>query len=975
MASSTTTAAGSAATGNGTTGLDVILGGAAAQNEKYQNVTIGTFFSSLGVSLVVFAVQFGIFLLLKGRLPRIYQPRTYLVPERERTKPSPPGLWRWAVPVFRTSNSDFIQKCGLDAYFFLRYLRMLLKIFVPMACVILPILLPMNAAGGRNDAFAVGPYRAVDPKNIQWRNVTGLDQLAWGNVRPEHNHRYWAHIVLAVLTVGYVCYVFFDELRGYIRLRQAYLTSPQHRLRASATTVLVTTIPRKWCTVEALEGLYDVFPGGIRNIWINRNFDELNDKVQLRNRLARMLEAAETNLIKKCKQAHTKATRKQEKAAGKKRSKEEQASHDKAQQETAEAAAAQGVSANNPHQVHHTVDDALYGSSTSSSSRNSSRDRAEKSPLKLVGMGVENVGMGVTNIGKTLCGGGKNVGKDIYNALATTQGLQIDGAEAPGRSKESGQEDRPGTSGTARSAARQMLRDEAAAPAKSGPNSRSGSAAEPEGTTSNGSGHSSGANRDGLDKDRAVTDSPDTRVEDDQPRTTDAQDFAEKPTPQTQAPAEPRTTPLNPRNNFHFWRQERNVLQVPSPLPHGADGNEFPLGPAAKKDQGSGPADAADSAQGSDGIVKKITSAPTTGSITKPEDYPPAYDSTYDPNADEPVWKKYVQQKDRDTMRIPYLGWWWLSWLPFFGRKADTIDYCRREVARLNLEIERDQQAPEKFPHMNSAFIQFNHQVAAHLACQAVSHHIPNQMAPRVIEIAPDDVLWDNMSVKWWERYLRTAVVLVVVVALVVGWVVPVAFTGALSQVSSLATAFPGEFGWLERIPPSGISLVQGVLPPLLLSILLVVLPLVLRVLSRAQGIVTNMLVELSLSDYYFFFLFVQVFLVATFSSGITQVWSKLTSNITNVTGVLATNLPKASNYFFSYLILQSLSSSAAALLQVVQLLLWFVWASMVDNTAREKWSRQISLPQIDWGTFFPLYTVFAVIGTFPRRSASDVFP
>jgi hypothetical protein len=26
---------------------------------------------------------------------------------------------------------------------------------------------------------------------------------------------------------------------------------------------------------EALDGLYDVFPGVIRNIWINRNFGEL----------------------------------------------------------------------------------------------------------------------------------------------------------------------------------------------------------------------------------------------------------------------------------------------------------------------------------------------------------------------------------------------------------------------------------------------------------------------------------------------------------------------------------------------------------------------------------------------------------------------------------------------------------------------------------------------------------------------------
>ena len=46
----------------------------------------------------------------------------------------------WLYPLFTVSNITLIQKCGLDAYFFLRFLRMLLKIFLPMALIVLPIL-------------------------------------------------------------------------------------------------------------------------------------------------------------------------------------------------------------------------------------------------------------------------------------------------------------------------------------------------------------------------------------------------------------------------------------------------------------------------------------------------------------------------------------------------------------------------------------------------------------------------------------------------------------------------------------------------------------------------------------------------------------------------------------------------------------------------------------------------------------------
>lgn len=125
---------------------------------------------------------------------------------------------------------------------------MLLKIFVPSAILILLILLPINS-------------RANNP------DVQGLDKLGWTNYDRDRVDRFWAHLLLAVGFLLWIAHVIYGELRGYIRVRQAYLTSPQHRLRASATTVLLRSVPRKWLTVEALDGLFDVFPGGVRNIW------------------------------------------------------------------------------------------------------------------------------------------------------------------------------------------------------------------------------------------------------------------------------------------------------------------------------------------------------------------------------------------------------------------------------------------------------------------------------------------------------------------------------------------------------------------------------------------------------------------------------------------------------------------------------------------------------------------------------------
>ena len=174
----------------------------------------------------------------------------------------------------------------------------------------------------------------------------------------------------------------------------------------------------------------------------------------------------------------------------------------------------------------------------------------------------------------------------------------------------------------------------------------------------------------------------------------------------------------------------------------------------------------------------------------KPEEYPVSFDPAYENDKggdEEPVWKTYITEKERPSMRLPIKPW--LPALPFLGKKVDTIYYCRKEIARLNLEIETDQMTPEKYPQMNSAFVQFNQQVAAHMACQAVSHHVPQHMCPCHIEVSPNDVIWGNMKMQWWERYFRSGLVTCATGGLIIGWAFPV----KMSKDKLLLTDLPGQ--------------------------------------------------------------------------------------------------------------------------------------------------------------------------------------
>ncbi|KAJ5675847.1 hypothetical protein N7462_008744 [Penicillium macrosclerotiorum] len=852
---------------------------AGSKSANDEGESLSSFLASLATSIIIFAVEFCVFLMLKGKLTRIYQPRTYLVPDRERTEASPPGLFRWVGPVFSTPSAEFIQKSGLDAYFFLRYLRMLLKIFIPLAVLLIPVLIPINRVGGKGTNF-------INGHNGTRYSVTGLDQLAWGNVRPSHTHRYWAHLIMAIIIVAYVCAIFFDELRVYIRMRQAYMTSPQHRLRASATTVLVTSIPTDWLNAEALNKLFGVFPGGVRNIWINRDYDELHEKVKRRRKVALKLEAAETSLIRQCKEAQLK----QLKAEDKKNRKSKISAQDRERMATdrraSQMAMGPGVSSGNPHQAH-TLAEVLHRQPEGK--QHNTSDGVMDKVFDPAIMAAGAVGQGVGKLGKTVLGGFKKVEGGIDNKLMRTGGF-VESLDY----------------GLPRQITPVSSRE----------------------------------------------DSPPTNVEG-KPTTSDSATQPSEPS-QDVKPLSKRPSWVSRVSSYSkHSKRDPEIDEQPLTAP------ETPIPDTEPGSFGRSMTEKQEISQQNDGQERDDDDPPP---------YPVAYNEEFAEDdlekldeSDQPLWKKYIKAKDRDTWRLPWFKWnkWPTIWL--IGTKVDTINYCRKELARLNLEIEVDQQHPERFPLMNSAFIQFNHQVAAHMACQSLSHHLPKQMAPRIVEISPDDVIWDNMSMKWWERYLRTFTIITIVCVMVISWAIPVAFTGLLSQLSYLEGLFTW-LSWLSKLPSWLVSAIQGVLPTIFLAILMAILPVCLRFLCKRQGVVTGMAIEMTVQNYYFAFLFVQLFLVVTISSSIASILEGA-SDVSNWPTLLANDIPKASNYFFSYMILRAMSVSAGALMQIAGLIKWFILAPILDKTARKKWTRMTTLNRMKWGSFFPMYTTLASIG------------
>lgn len=316
---------------------------------------------------------------------------------------------------------------------------------------------------------------------------------------------------------------------------------------------------------------------------------------------------------------------------------------------------------------------------------------------------------------------------------------------------------------------------------------------------------------------------------------------------------------------------------------------------------------------------------------------------------------RYLDPKKRPTHRLK----------PIIGKKVDTIDWCRSELSKLIPEVNRMQhlQRSGQAKMGRAVFVEFDSLTEAQAAFQSVTHHQVLQMAPRYTGMNPSEVIWSNLRINWWERVIRQILTISFVVALIIFWSIPVAFVGAISNIDSL-TETPGLewLSFLNSIPDTIMGVVEGLLPTILLAALMALLPIILRLMAKLGGDPTLSAVELTVQNYYFGFQVVQVFLVATLGSAASASIEAIIEDPLKVTDLLAENIPKASNFYLAYFILQGLAVVGSVLVGLVGLILFFLLGKLLDKTPRKMYNRWSSLASLGWGTLFPVYTNLFVI-------------
>lgn len=163
------------------------------------------------------------FCILRPRTSTVYAPRAKYADEKHAPPPVGRGFFSWVTPIRTVKDVELVEKIGLDATVFLRFLRMTRNIFIALTVVGCGVLIPVNLVGGHN-------------LYSQYHDISILVRLT-----PQFNYgaKFWVFVACAYVFDIIIAYFLWREYRAVTRLRRAYFDNPEYRASLHSRTLMV----------------------------------------------------------------------------------------------------------------------------------------------------------------------------------------------------------------------------------------------------------------------------------------------------------------------------------------------------------------------------------------------------------------------------------------------------------------------------------------------------------------------------------------------------------------------------------------------------------------------------------------------------------------------------------------------------------------------------------------------------------------
>eukprot|EP00041_Stephanoeca_diplocostata_P034560 m.1184672 g.1184672 ORF g.1184672 m.1184672 type:complete len:805 (+) comp24542_c0_seq2:135-2549(+) len=293
------------------------------------------------------------------------------------------------------------------------------------------------------------------------------------------------------------------------------------------------------------------------------------------------------------------------------------------------------------------------------------------------------------------------------------------------------------------------------------------------------------------------------------------------------------------------------------------------------------------------------------------------------------------------------------------GKKVDSITWYTEEIENLRVKIEQEM-LKERKP-LAQGFVSFNSAVAA-LSCEgirapsAVPYAMLHTFAPE-----PRDVYWPNLKLTHKQRALRTLLVSAATFWLVFFWVIPVTFVASLTTLSALSRRLPF-LAPIVNANPVITGYLEGFLPGLALIIFNILLPKILLLFAKIEGIEADSWMQVSVFKRFSIFIFINNFLVITLAGAVFDQIDVLINDPTSVIELLGNSIPKAATFFTSFIMILGFVGIPLQLLNPGHLIVGTLMKKTLAKTEAQQ--DRVEAPKfINYGVDYGKHMLVVVLG------------
>lgn len=194
-----------------------------------------------------------------------------------------------------------------------------------------------------------------------------------------------------------------------------------------------------------------------------------------------------------------------------------------------------------------------------------------------------------------------------------------------------------------------------------------------------------------------------------------------------------------------------------------------------------------------------------------------------------------------------------------------------------------------------------------------------------VVSRAPEPraLNWNRLDINKRTTRVRQVCSLAIITALAIFWTIPSGLIQGLGNFKEIAKKWPDSpFDKLLRNNPGFTKFLEGVLPPLLLFLTLLLVPIVVRYVISFERIASKVNLEAKLRNYLFFFYVMSNFVYVVLFGSFLKLIGSLFDEGTNIFELLSTSVPGQATFLMEYVMINAFLGSTLGMLNIGRLLL-----------------------------------------------------